>query len=460
MRLRLALALCGTVVVALLVAGVGTLVIATARAERSTAEELSRQMTILLEDVDEATASGQRPAALANRLNSIRRLLRIESVGVSILRPNGTFVPPLPPDVRLDASAIARLRANQTVSGSQGRTVFVAGARVFPTATVVVVATDRTVSALDVALGWFVLAALLTLAVGVLVALVLSRRLAAPIRDADAVTRRLAVGELSARVVDPPTGRDELSDLVRNVNALAGTLERSKLLEQQFLLSVSHDLRTPLTSIRGFAEAITDGTAPDPQRAAGVILQESRRLERLVRDLLELAKLDARSFTFALRPTDLRALAGDVGAAFEHSELRVVGPAAGPAVPVVVDPDRMAQVIANLLDNACRFADREITLSVDSTGDRARIVVDDDGPGIPPDALPRVFDRLYTSRTAPRRAESGSGLGLAIVRELVGAMGGTVEAQVAPSGGARFVVSLPSSGPLPPPVSPAAGTGR
>jgi len=459
-RLRLALALCGTVVVALLVAGVGTLVIATVRAERSTTAELTRQVEILLEDVDEASASGQRPAALANRLNSIRRLLRIESVSVSILRPNGTFVPPLPPNVRLDPAAVARLRASETVSGSQGRTVFVAGARTFPASTVVVVATDRTVSALDVALGWFVLASLLALAVGVLVALVLSRRLAAPIRNADTVTRRLALGELSARAVDPPTGRDELSDLVRNVNALADTLERSKLLEQQFLLSVSHDLRTPLTSIRGFAEAITDGTAQNPERAAEVILQESRRLERLVHDLLDLAKLDARSFTFDLRPTDLRALAGDVSAGFEPSGRRVVGPGPGPAVPVVVDPDRMAQVIANLLDNACRYAAHEITVSVDTTGDRAKVVVDDDGPGIPPDALPRVFDRLYTSRTAPRRAEAGSGLGLAIVRELVSAMGGTVEAQAAPAGGARFVVSLPTSGPLPPPVAPTVGPGR
>lgn len=295
---------------------------------------------------------------------------------------------------------------------------------------------------------WFALASGATLVAAVAVAWSLGRRLTEPVRAAEAATRRVAAGDLSVRVPVLGTG-DELDALAASVNAMAEDLQRSRNLERQFLMSVSHDLRTPLTSIGGYAEAIADGAAPDPRQAAEVIAAESRRLERLVRDLLDLARLDARRFSLELRPTDLvRVVAGSVEAfrptaAAAGLILTLDAPDALP--PVAADAERLAQVAGNLLDNACRFAASSVAVSVSAGDDGAVVAVDDNGPGIPPDELPRVFERLYTSGRAPVRAGGGSGLGLAIVRELAEAMGGSVEAHSPPPGratGTRIAVRL------------------
>jgi two-component system sensor histidine kinase BaeS len=228
---------------------------------------------------------------------------------------------------------------------------------------------------------------------------------------------------------------------------MAEALERAQGLERQFLLSISHDLRTPLTSIRGYAEAIADGATPDPQRAAAVILAESRRLERLVQDLLDLAKLEARHFTMNLEPTDLREPVTRSVEGFqreaEEAGLQIVVRA--PDAPVIAraDADRLRQVLANLVENAVKFASSTITVTVRDDGAGATIEVTDDGPGIAPEDLPHVFERLYVASHRPRRRETGSGLGLAIVRELVDAMDGSVRAEAGPTGGTTFVVTLP-----------------
>jgi two-component system, OmpR family, sensor kinase len=327
--------------------------------------------------------------------------------------------------------------------------VWAAAGQVRPASTVVAVVTRRAGTGLGGALRWFLLAAMGTIALGAVVAVTLSRRLTRPVKEADAAARRIAAGELSARVPQPPGHEtDELADLARSINAMADNLERSQGLEQQFLLSVSHDLRTPLTSIRGYAEAITDGATKDPAWAASVILSESRRLERLVRDLLDLAKLQSRGFSMQLRLVDL---AGAVATAVdgfqpdaEAAGISVSWQAAAPGpVPVHADGDRLAQVLANLIENAMKYARSAVRAGVASAAGTAIAWVDDDGPGIAAADLPHVFERLYVARHEPARKESGSGLGLAIVSELVAAMGGTVAAEAAPGGGARFVVRLP-----------------
>jgi len=280
---------------------------------------------------------------------------------------------------------------------------------------------------------------------GAIAAAFLGRRLTRRIRDASAATQRIAGGQLSTRV-EPPAAddHDEIAELLRSVNSMAEAMERSKLLEQQFLLSVSHDLRTPLTSIRGYAEAISDGAA-EPAVAAGVIQSESRRLERLVADLLDLAKLQSRSFSLHPSPIDLRAaLAAAVsGFAPDAGERQIMlQMQQGPPVPVSADPDRLAQVAANLVENALGYARFEVVVAITADG---LVTVDDDGPGIAAADLPHVFERLYASRSGPQRRESSSGLGLAIVRELIHAMGGEVGAGTSPSGGARLWFRLPLS---------------
>ncbi len=196
---------------------------------------------------------------------------------------------------------------------------------------------------------------------------------------------------------------------------------------------MSHDLRTPLTSIRGYAEAIADGTAPEPAAAGEVILTESRRLERLVRDLLDLARLESHQFTLALTPVNLVDVAAATVDGFrpdaEANRIRLVMVGATDSITVRADPDRLAQVVANLVDNAMKYASSTVTIGTSLDDGRATLVVDDDGPGIATEDLPHVFERLYVSRHQPVRKETGSGLGLAIVHELVLAMGGTVVAR-------------------------------
>jgi signal transduction histidine kinase len=225
-------------------------------------------------------------------------------------------------------------------------------------------------------------------------------------------------------------------------------LQRAKDQERHFLMSVSHDLRTPLTSIRGYAEAIADGAADDPARAATVIVGESRRLERLVGDLLDLARIDADRFDLSSVPADVvDIVAGtvegfgpelrDAGLVLHHSLDR-----AQPVV-AVVDVDRLAQVVANLTTNAIDFARTAVWADVHVEAGEACIQISDDGPGIPPASLGRVFDRLYQADNQPTRRGRGTGLGLAIVAELAARMGGRCDVTSVEGRGTTFTVRLP-----------------
>ncbi len=192
---------------------------------------------------------------------------------------------------------------------------------------------------------------------------------------------------------------------------------------------------------------MAEGRAPDPVHAGSIITAEARRLERLVGDLLELAKLDARRFSLDMRATDVAEVVSDTTEGFRPAAER-----AGVALDVdlgddgrigapplaAADPDRLAQVVANLVENALKFATSRISVSV---AEGLSVAVDDDGPGIATGDLAHVFEPFYQSARAPAR-EVGSGLGLAIVSELAAAMGGSVRAEPLAAGGTRVVVTL------------------
>ena len=300
-------------------------------------------------------------------------------------------------------------------------------------------------------------ASAMALALAALAALAVARRISRPLTEVTLAQKRIASGDLSVRVTEKGSNtekaarrQDEIGGLLRDLDRMAEALGRARNQERQFLLSVSHDLRTPLTSIQGFAEAMADGSAPDPQRAAQVIASESRRLERLVRDLLELAKLESKNFTLNPKPIDLTDLVADTAdgflprAAQDDLELTLD---AEDGVRAFADPDRLQQVLANLLENACKFARRSVHVSLRSKapGGASEIRISDDGPGIAWEDLPHVFDRMYTSDRRPTR-QIGSGLGLAIVRELVEAMGATADAETSPEG-TTFIVRVPTTDP-------------
>ncbi len=306
-------------------------------------------------------------------------------------------------------------------------------------------------------LQYFGLVSAVGLVIAALVAAGLARRFTRPVVAAVGATRRIASGDLDAKV--PVTERElpEFAQLAESINSMGGNLVRAREQERQFLLSVSHELRTPLTSIRGYADAVTDGTIEDAAAAAVVIASESRRLERLVQDLLDLARLEARQFSFDLEPVDAVAMTRRVVEGFQHQAAQLdldllVAPVVASPLMVVADADRLSQVVANLIENATSFARHRIVVGVGASSGPPpsgvpAIWVVDDGPGIPKNELPYVFDRHFRSDRVKGRRK-GSGLGLAIVSELATAMGATVEAQspvaegADPGTGTRMVVWL------------------
>jgi signal transduction histidine kinase len=433
---RLTLTMIAVVTGALLVATVGTLVVTRMEARDQVQEELGLQAERLARRIETVQRVG---------LVAVQVALRLEDGAVVCLGatcgprprtvPNGLTEQDLDPE---------RLRTGEVVTGAGGDLVFAAAPAERGDALMVVVLTRRVGAAPGVVGPWFFVLVAVTLVGAGAVAADLGRRLTRPLREARAATGRIASGDLAARVPENPADGEELAGLARSINAMAASLERSRGMERQFLLSVSHDLRTPLTSIRGFAEALTDGKAPDPAHAAAIIGAEARRLERLVGDLLELARLDARRFSLDVRGTDVAEVVADTAEGF-----RPAADAAGvalavklePDVTAAADPDRLAQVLANLIENALKFASGSIVVTAGRAGDDVTVSVEDDGPGIPGQELPHVFEPFWRSERSPAR-EVGTGLGLAIVAELVAAMGGTVRAEPLDGGGTRMVVRL------------------
>jgi signal transduction histidine kinase len=359
--------------------------------------------------------------------------------------------PTLPAGVSADDLDTKTLLAGDSQHGRNGDTVFFAQPLTPVNGTTPVVVLSEEVNNRPFGgNGIAVLgAAAISLGIAALVATYLARRMTRPLAAMETTARSIAGGDLTARVDTSGVHDDELASLANAINAMASDLDVARGHERAFLLSVSHDLRTPLTSIRGYAEAIADGTVEGMDariRAAEVISSESQRLERLVADLLDLARLDAHQFSLHPTPVDVQSVvldaveafrpaAGDIGIALEVE--------AGMPVPATVDAQRLAQIVANLVENALKFATTRVVVGVREVDDHVVLHVDDDGAGIAPQDLPRVFERLYTSRTVPGRT-LGTGIGLAIVRELALAMGGDAQVEPIDSEGTRFVVTFPS----------------
>lgn len=299
---------------------------------------------------------------------------------------------------------------------------------------------------------------------GALASTLLARRLARPVQQVAAATARVAAGDLTQRV--PVEGADELADLARSFNEMSSALAESRRREGEFLASVSHELRTPLTAIRGYVEALEEGAVRDAKgrkEALGVIRTETARLERLVRDVMDLARLDAQEFRLELRHADLVEVIRTAASAH-----RAEADASGVSLDVEVpergglacwtDPDRVRQILTNLIENAVRVTPAGGRVSLAGRVEAGALVLEvtDTGPGITAEHLPHVFERTYLrsivagegdgpSEPEPGRLAAGSGLGLAIVRELVRALGGRVEVSSEPGQGTTFRVTLPAS---------------
>lgn len=360
-------------------------------------------------------------------------------------------IPGLAPDLRVADLDVTRLGASKTQSGVRDGTAFVATplAEIGPRRPVLVLSQEFETRPLGQAGRYLLWTGAFALLVAAFIAALLARRMTRPIAAMQATAGRIAAGDLDARVDAGKMADDELASLARSIDAMAADLGSARDHEHEFLLGISHDLRTPLTSIRGYAEAIADGTIATPSeraRAAEVITSESRRLERLVADLLDLARLDAREFS--MRPamvdaaTVVRAVVDGLAPTAAQWDVRMEVVETDEAT-VELDPERLAQVVANLLENALKHAASVVHASAAIEGSALVVRVDDDGPGIPAEERERIFDRLYTGRGTPSR-KIGTGIGLAIVRELTSAMGGDVSCEPREVSGTRFVVMIPA----------------
>lgn len=240
---------------------------------------------------------------------------------------------------------------------------------------------------------------------------------------------------------------------------MSDELSRAREAQGRFLESVSHELRTPLTSIRGYAEALEEEAIP-PAESARVIGAEADRLERLVADLLDLARFGRSDFSIAREPVDL-AVVVEQSVERHLPRSRDMGvKLSGDATAetwVLADHDRLLQAVSNLIENALRITPAGGSVNVNAAA--GRITVRDTGPGLDPEDIPRAFERFYLYGRYRSERPVGSGLGLAIVRELISAMAGTVEASTPPGGGAEFTIrlaSIPARSALPDAVRPSA----
>jgi two-component system phosphate regulon sensor histidine kinase PhoR len=230
-------------------------------------------------------------------------------------------------------------------------------------------------------------------------------------------------------------------------------LRRADQIRRDFVANVSHELRTPLTAIRGYVEALSDGDTDENERRRflAIIARHTQRMERLVKDLLRLARLDAGQETIDLIACDTRSLAetvvADVAPAAAERGQRIAI-AIGPGAETVrADPAKLHDALRNLVANAITYAPEQSTIRIDAAreGNRVALSITDEGPGIPEDDLSRVFERFYRVDKSRARDPGGTGLGLAIVKHLVELHGGTVRAENGPERGARFTITIASA---------------
>ena len=307
------------------------------------------------------------------------------------------------------------------------------------------------------ALVFFGVAAGFLLAMITTAAIAASRRVLLPVRRLARATQRMSGGDLSVRI--QPRGRDELAQLVASFNGMAsaladkvGELERMEARARRFAGDVSHELRTPLTAMTAVTDILYEhpGLAGDAATAARLVRQEVLHLNRLVEDLIEISRFDAGTAQLVTDDTDVATAVGRCLRARSWTDVSADVPA---GMTVRLDRRRFDVILANLVGNALRHGALPVTVTADVQphghgGTRLTVNVRDHGDGLPPTAIPHLFNRFYKADTARARSE-GSGLGLAIAWENARLHGGRIDAGNHSGGGAIFTVSLPVNGHFP-----------
>ncbi|MDP2952806.1 MAG: ATP-binding protein, partial [Chloroflexota bacterium] len=297
------------------------------------------------------------------------------------------------------------------------------------------------------------LAGVLAGAIALAVGLLLTHQIVSPVRRLRRAAQRVASGDFSQRV--PVSSGDEIGELATSFNAMAETLARNEEQRRHLMADIAHELRTPLTVLQGNLEAMQDGViAASPEKLA-TLHQEAQLLSRLVDDLGTLSLAEEGQLKLNLAPTDLGKLIQSVVAGIETSAeekgISVKLDIAPDVPPALADGDRIAQLLRNLLSNALRYTHQGGSITVSLKPAQAlpqgglEVIVTDTGEGIPPQALPHIFDRFYRVDSSRSRATGGAGIGLAVVKGLVETQGGQVWAESTPGQGSAFHFTMPAA---------------
>jgi two-component system, OmpR family, sensor kinase len=401
--------------------------------ERNTLRDVSAQAD-LLADRERAALT-----PLGQALESVDTVLDEQRERI-VKPPLDGSSPFLPAD---DARALRRGQPVDRVVTIEGTRYFYAARLVGGKALVLLRPTDTIQSAWLPHLEGLLVGAGAAVILAVLAAFGLARTIARPVGRVAEATQRLALEGKAAPV--PVEGSRELAALATSFNDMADQIERARAAERAFLLSVSHELKTPLTAIRGYAEALAEGVLP-VEEGIGTIQREAVRLEALVQDLLQVARMNRSEFTVRSEPIDLAAAAAEAVQRYE-AKARSFGvlleaDGDGPA-PATGDAERMLQVVSNLVENALRLTPAGGSVRIHTAP--GELAVEDTGPGLKAEELPHAFERFYLTSRYRGERPVGTGLGLAIVKQLVEGMGGRVEVASAPGGPTRFTVRLPAA---------------
>jgi two-component system, OmpR family, sensor histidine kinase BaeS len=289
----------------------------------------------------------------------------------------------------------------------------------------------------------------ISVVLGVLLATVFARRLAQPLEAVSKAAKKMRAGDLSARAPVPPSNiTGEPEELATNFNAMAESLERQERERKNMVADIAHELRTPIGVMQAKLEAIEDGVFPLSLEEIKKLSKQTHLLARLVEDLRTLSLADAGQLRLETRVFNLAAKVREITSGFEPSaqQKRVKLEVRAPErLELHGDPDRISQVLSNLLDNALRYTPEHgtVCIALESTQNTARVIVSDSGRGLPPESLEHVFDRFYRVDESRNRSSGGSGLGLAIARTILELHGGKISVQNRLEGGAEFVCALP-----------------
>ncbi len=283
---------------------------------------------------------------------------------------------------------------------------------------------------------------------GIVLGLLFARSIAAPLSQLATAAHRFALGDLDERV--PVHGTEEMAEAAQAFNDMAASLKEAEILRRNLVADIAHELRTPLTVIQGNLQAILDDVYPLEKREIATVFDETLVLGRLVSDLRDLSQAEAGQLHLSVQPIEVQSVLDSVRNAFadlaRQQGVHLNGTDAYGIPPVMADPDRLRQILNNLVSNALRHTPEDGTVAIMAEAQASgqiRFSVTDTGPGIPSEDLAQVFGRFWRAERSRSREHGGSGLGLAIARQLVEAQGGEIGVESEVGRGSVFWFTLP-----------------